>query len=343
MLTYSDLEIEMALKHRDATDCALVTLPSMTWWNNSAKTDEQKAHIVDRARTLAEGLKLPHDRKLEHARKIIRKTVDSGMSWALSYSGGKDSTVLSHLTVMDMGLRIPHVMSNTRMEYPETMVMVNRWYSMLRKLGVECHTVFPDMRPGEVWKKYGLPLWSKEIAYKYRKFAASKSDRIPDTVPAQYASDFHKAKAAGIRITDQCCDILKKRPIKRFDKANGIKGHLTGVRCAESRIRRLAWIQKGAMYYASTHHHWVANPLAFWTEADVLSYLERNHIKILAPDTCTGGSGCVTCMFGCTSRAREGTPNALQDLKTRNPRMWQTALDKWGYREALDFLEIPYE
>lgn len=175
MITYTDLEVEAALRHTDAADCALITLPPMTWWNNSAKTEEQKAHIVSRARALAAGIRLPFDSKVEHARKIIRRALDSDTKWALSYSGGKDSTVLSHLMTFDMDLRVPHVMSNTRMEYPETITMVNSWYSRLRAAGVECHAVFPDLRPEQVWKRYGVPLWSKEIAYKYRKFAASAS------------------------------------------------------------------------------------------------------------------------------------------------------------------------
>jgi hypothetical protein len=33
----------------------------------------------------------------------------------------------------------------------------------------------------------------------------------------------------------------------------------------------------------------------------------------------------------------------MQDLKTRNPKMWEAALTEWGYEEVLDTLNIPYE
>jgi len=33
----------------------------------------------------------------------------------------------------------------------------------------------------------------------------------------------------------------------------------------------------------------------------------------------------------------------MQDLKTRNPKMWLEALDAWGYRVVLDELGVPYE
>lgn len=338
--------VDTLLKHRDATDCDLITLPRMSFWNNPHKTEAQKAHIIDRAQTLQNGINRTYDEKVLHAQKVVKQALDKeDVKWAISYSAGRDSTVLSHLMVEQMGLKhIAHVMSNTRMEYPETLQMFKVWKLWLMERGVECHQVFPDLRPKELWPKIGVPLWSKQVAYKYRKFAASPSDKMPAHVPDDLQDKFRQAKKAGLKITEKCCDYLKKKPMKKWDKEHGVTGHFTGVRCTESRSRRLAWITSGALYQAVTHGNmWIANPLAFWSDQDVARYLVENDIKVLRPDTINGGSGCVTCMFGCRSRAQEGTPNAMQDLKTRNPKMWKTALDDWGYREVLDQLEIPYE
>jgi 3'-phosphoadenosine 5'-phosphosulfate sulfotransferase (PAPS reductase)/FAD synthetase len=339
------LDFDMALKHREAHDCSLVTMPPMGFWNSSNKTPEQKAHIIDRAQTLQAGIRMGYDQKCEHAEKVIRMALEMDQKWAVSYSGGRDSTVLSHIMIYGMGLtHVPHVMSNTRMEYPESVKMVNQWFTRLRALGVDCHTVFPAARPNVLWKEIGVPLWSKEIAYKYRKFARSDSDKISPHVPANLHDKFRQAKAAGLKITEKCCDHLKKKPMHKWDKTMGVTAHFTGVRCSESRARRLAWIQKGALYQAITHHNmWIANPLAFWTEDDVVRYLKDNELVVLKPDTVNGGSGCVTCLFGSMAREQEGVPNAMQDLKTRNPKMWKEALDGWGYREVLDTLQVPYE
>lgn len=334
----------MALTHRDSFDCSLVAMPRMSYWNNTKKTPEQKAHIIDRAQTLQAGINRSYEDKLHHTKKVLLMSMEKGISWAVSYSGGRDSTVLSHFMVTRMGYKTPHVMSNTRMEYPETLRMFKVWREWLAERGVECHQVFPDMRPKELWPKIGVPLWSKQIAYKYRKFAASKSDKMPSHVPDDLHDQFRKAKACGLKITEKCCDYLKKKPMKKWDKENKIAGHFTGVRCAESRSRRLAWIQQGALYQAVSHANmWISNPLAFWTDADVARYLSEHNIEVIRPDTLNGGSGCVTCLFGCRSRALEGTLNAMQDLKTRNPKMHAAALDDWGYREVLDELGIPYE
>lgn len=336
-------EIEAALRHRDAHDCALITLPVMSYWNHKEKSAEEKAHIINRAQTLQAGINMDFEKKIRHAKKVIERALDAHSNWAVSYSGGRDSTILSHLMVYEMGIKVPHVMSNTRMEYPETIQQVNSWYGKLREEGVSCNTCFPEFRPNVLWKKIGVPVWSKEIAYKYRKFSKSKSDKVPSYVPDNLKSEFIRAKDAGIKITEKCCDYLKKKPMKKWDKENGVKGHFTGVRCSESRARRLAWIQRGALYHSVTHGMWISNPLAFWTEADVKTYLLTRKIEVIRANTADGGSGCVTCMFGCRSQALEGKKNALQDLKTRNPKMWKTALDDWGYREVLDFLGISYE
>lgn len=338
--------VEILLRARDSMDCDLMTLPRMSYWNNPKKTPEEKAHIIDRAQTLQAGINRPYADKLFHARKSILISINRHpeVKWAVSYSAGRDSTVLSHLIVEAMGIRnIPHVMSNTRMEYPETLQMFRKWKEWLTERGVDCHQVFPDVRPKELWAKIGVPLWSKQLAYKYRQFVRSKSGRMPSQVPEDLQAKFRQAKAAGLKITEQCCDYLKKKPMKKWDNTVGVTGHFTGVRCAESRARRLAWITSGSIYHVAKKGLWISNPLAFWTDADVATYLKVNGIDVIRPDTLSGGSGCVTCLFGSRMRAQEGTQNAMQDLKTRNPKMWAEALDAWGYRVVLDELGVPYE
>lgn len=343
-----NLDTEMALRHREALDCGVVKLPRMAFWNSPNKTPEQKAHIIDRAQTLQAGINMSYEDKIRHAKKVLKQSLDlegsDGVKWAVSYSAGRDSTALSHLMVAGCGIHVPHVMSNTRMEYPETLQMFKVWKLWLQERGVECHQVFPDMRPKELWPKIGVPLWSKQIAYKYRMFVASKADKMPSHVPEYLKAQFVQAKASGLKITEKCCDYLKKKPLKKWDKEHGVTGHFTGVRCAESMSRRLAWITGGALYQAARHGGmWISNPLAFWTEEDVARYLAEHNIHVIRPDTIRGGSGCVTCMFGCSIQAERGELNSMQDLKTRNPKMWQTALDEWGYRAVLDELGIPYE
>lgn len=72
----------------------------------------------------------------------------------VSFSGGKDSTVLAHL-VHDMYPEVPLVFSNTGLEYPEIQ-------SFARRMGAEF--IRPKMQFSEVISKYGYPIISKETS-----------------------------------------------------------------------------------------------------------------------------------------------------------------------------------
>ena len=72
----------------------------------------------------------------------------------VSFSGGKDSTVLAHL-VHDMYPDVKLVFCNTGLEYPEIQAFA-------RKMGAEF--IRPEMTFSEVISKYGYPIISKENA-----------------------------------------------------------------------------------------------------------------------------------------------------------------------------------
>lgn len=72
----------------------------------------------------------------------------------VSFSGGKDSTVLAHL-VHDMYPNVPLVFSNTGLEYPEIQAFA-------REMGAEF--IRPKMMFSEVISKYGYPIIGKEVS-----------------------------------------------------------------------------------------------------------------------------------------------------------------------------------
>jgi 3'-phosphoadenosine 5'-phosphosulfate sulfotransferase (PAPS reductase)/FAD synthetase len=73
----------------------------------------------------------------------------------VSFSGGKDSTVLLHIA-RKLYPDIPAVFSNTGLEYPEIQAFVKKFDSV--------EIVRPKMRFDEVISKYGYPLIGKEVA-----------------------------------------------------------------------------------------------------------------------------------------------------------------------------------
>ncbi len=327
--------------------CGWIMLDMPENWQGT-KTEAQTAELSRRGKALSAGMNESFENKLDYAIRVIERAMmiakTKGIKWAVSYSAGRDSTILSYIIVEILGWKIPHVMSNTRMEYPEVQRQAQRWKKWLEARGVEMTVVFPKKRPAEVWKE-GFPLWGKEIARKFRIWAASDNPKHWAAIPDSIKPAALRVRAAGIKVTDQCCDRLKKEPMAEWDKANGIGGHLTGIRCEEAQARRLMFIQRGSMYNSTLHGQWLAHPLTHWREMDLRKFCQERKLIIERPTDGEGlpsRSGCTTCAFGAHLAKADGKENALQRLKRDNPKMWETAMDDWGYRHALDVAGVDH-
>ena len=106
---------------------------------------------------LAEKQALPLDLKImlsqQRIREWVREYGTTGVT--ISFSGGKDSTVLLHL-VRELYPDVRAVFSNTGLEYPE----IQRFVKSFDNVDI----VTPKMRFDEVISTYGYPLISKEVA-----------------------------------------------------------------------------------------------------------------------------------------------------------------------------------
>ena len=105
---------------------------------------------------LAQMQSLPLEAKIIMTQQRIRQWYEywDGQVY-VSFSGGKDSTVLKHI-VDGMYDDVPALFVNTGLEYPEI-----QKFAMSQKNVV---TVRPEMRFDEVIKKYGYPAISKDIS-----------------------------------------------------------------------------------------------------------------------------------------------------------------------------------
>lgn len=116
---------------------------------------------------------------MERIRMWIREYGESGVY--IAFSGGKDSTVLSHLvdrTFPDN--EIPRVFVNTGLEYPEIVQFV--------KKEPRAVIIRQSMNFRQVIEKYGYPFFSKEaseVIYNAKKYLTKLANTATITTDRQ--------------------------------------------------------------------------------------------------------------------------------------------------------------
>ena len=228
---------------------------------------------------------LPLEAKIIMTEQRIRQWFDywDGMVY-VSFSGGKDSTVLKHLVENTPGVcGVPSVFVNTGLEYPEIQKFAMSQPNVI--------TVRPEMRFDEVLKNYGYPVASKEVAGYIREAKHSKSEKLrtmrtqrlkgeylrPDGKLSEYnCPKWGFLLEAPFEVSDKCCAVMKKKPLGKYAKETGRKG-IVGTMAAESRFRRQSWFRYGCNMFDSPTNK-LSRPLSFWTNQDILHYIKKYDI-----------------------------------------------------------------
>ncbi|MGM9683151.1 MAG: phosphoadenosine phosphosulfate reductase family protein [Eubacteriales bacterium] len=276
----------------------------------------------------------------------------------ISFSGGKDSTVLMHIA-RQIYPEIEAVFVNTGLEYPEIQKFVKSFdnVTILR----------PKMRFDQVLKTYGYPIIGKEIsmtiwyAKKGGKWAINnfygidKCGNVHEFKRGMY-SKYKPLISADFSISDKCCIVMKERPIKLYEKKTQ-KKPIMALMASESKRRENAWLKTGCNAFDGDRP--TSKPMAFWTEQDVLQYIKQYNVPIASvygdvvyekePEQtrledfgvegcgterlCTTGcdrTGCIFCAFGAHL---EKEPSRFQRLKETHPRQYEYCIGGGEYDE----------
>lgn len=160
-------------------------------------------------------------------------------NFCLSFSGGKDSTILHYL--LDIALpnnKIPRVFINTGIEY----IYIFQFVQELAKDDDRFVIIKPTKSVKQICEQYGYPFKSKEHSTKldlFQKGSRSKSvlnymnDReskhfgCPKELLLQFSEDYK------FKVSAKCCHYLKKEPFKRYQRESGRTIFMTGMRKEE--------------------------------------------------------------------------------------------------------------
>lgn len=154
----------------------------------------------------------------------------------LSFSGGKDSTILHHL--LDMALprnNIPRVYIDTGIEYNA----IRKFVMKLAEKDNRFVIIKPSKPIKQTLEKYGYPFKSKEHSLKVGEW--QKGSRSPSIVryrsgqgsfacPSHLLYQYDDFK---LKLSNKCCYKLKKEPIRRWEKENNRAIDITGMRKEE--------------------------------------------------------------------------------------------------------------
>jgi len=250
------------------------------------------------------------------------------------------------------------VFVDTGLEYPEIRQFV--------KTVPNVTWLKPEMNFRKVIETYGYPLVSKEVSqkiYEYRQkpdgYTAARFDENSE-YNKKYNGRFSMAKWKWLRdsnipISHKCCQVMKKNPAKHFEKASGLHP-IVATMASESLLRKSEWLKTGCNAFDAKRP--MSKPMSFWTEQDVLQYIDRfglayapvygDIVKDESGKYHTTGcdrTGCVFCMYGCHV---EQEPNRFQKLKQTHPQLWRYCMKPWsegglGLQNVLERMGVKYE
>ena len=81
---------------------------------------------------------------------------------------------------------------------------------------------------------------------------------------------------APFKISEKCCDVMKKKPFKDYEKTTG-KTPIIGTMAKEGRLRFQEYEQHGCNAFDLKRPK--STPIAFWTDSDIWDYIKQNKIE----------------------------------------------------------------
>lgn len=281
--------------------------------------------------------------RLEKIKSIINKYSEN--NFYISFSGGKDSTVLSAL--VDMALpdnKIPRVYANTGIE----LNMIRDFVLDIQKRDERIVIIKPTVPIKPMLERDGYPFKSKShaqmwaiwnnnhsnlSAIRYRDGLYNFSSyKCPKKLKYQFTDDFN------IKLSDKCCFRLKEEPLKKWQEENNKPYAMLGIMPDEGGRREsakcLAFKNKGRMIF---------QPLVVCTKDWEDWFIKTYNIKICdiyKPPYNFDRTGCKGCPFNIhIQRELDILEKYFPEERKQCEIIWKPVYDEYrriGYRLKKD-------
>lgn len=299
---------------------------------------------------LEQRLSLPLEAKIKMSLKRITDFYNAFEGNVYVAIDGKDSNVMLHLVrSIYPDVKAMHVL--TGVGFPENT-------DQLGKLD-NIEFTRPKTTFFKILKEGFIPFPTKQQAHFIHQAQRGKSEKHTKRLMTGYMADGTKTQfciskkwrwlvKSKFQCSDKCCNELKKKPIKKFEKETGLKPFI-GTMVEESNQRKFKYLKDGCNVFEGTFVR--STPLAFWTENDILEYtakyeleLSKAYGKIIKNKDgkyeVTGykRTGCAACPFGVHL---EKEPNRFQIMEKTHPKLHYFYMNKTILGELMETCNIP--
>lgn len=277
--------------------------------------------------------------RVEKIKQIINKYGED--KFYLSFSGGKDSTILHHL--IDMALpnnQIPRVFINTGIEYNAIVKFVKDLAEKDNRFVI----ITPKLNIKQMLEKVGYPFKSKEHSTKLGIFQNGSRPKsviryindegvktrfcCPKILRYQFSDNFK------LKVSPYCCHELKKKPSKQWQEENNKSIAMTGMRKEEGG-------QREHMNCVVTRNNEIVkfHPLAVVSEEWEEWFVNKYNIQLCElyyPPYNFKRTGCKGCPFALTLQENLDTMEKLLPNERKQCEIiWKPVYEEYrriGYR-----------
>lgn len=275
-------------------------------------------------------------------------------NFAMSWSGGKDSCVMS--AIVDMAVpnnKIPRVYADTGLD----LTIMRDFVEKQSKIDDRIVKIKPTVNVKNMLEEEGYPFSSKKhskIHDAYTRLGFDGSSQVrrylskhedgrkwsswfscPKCLEYQFSDDFK------LKISDKCCIRMKEKPLDKWVKENGYKYHIIGVMSDEGGRRHNA-----TCHAFRGNKFWAFQPLAPLTKEWEDWFIDKYHIDICdvyKPPYNNQRTGCKGCPF---SKHLQEELDMMEKYfpadRKQCERLWKPVYDEYrriGYRLKKEVVE----
>lgn len=277
------------------------------------------------------------NQKIDHALGVIDQFYSVfNRKIYVAFSGGKDSTVLLWL-VRKIHPQTEGVFADTGLEYPEIRKFVKQTKNI--------KWIKPEMNFRNVIEKYGYPVISKMQAqyieqYRngsdYMKHLRWYGKKYNGVINYKISDEWRFMINSPFKISDKCCEIMKKRPMRLYEKKTGNKP-IIGIMGTDSIQRKKQYLQGGCNILNSKNPS--SRPISIFTTKNIWDIIKKYNIPYSnIYDLGYRRTGCMFCLFG----THLESPNRFQIMAKTHPKQYNYCMEKLKIKDVLKYMKLHY-